>query len=63
MAKQLGSGSGSTDVQKTLNQGLSNKAAKFPDSSMGMKGGKSVNDDTTRSSVAPTPRGLGPRVA
>lgn len=68
MSKVDGFGSGSvkghgvTDSVK-LHAGLKNRSPKFPDSSMGTKGGKHVNSDTTRSSTAPTPRSLGPRVA
>jgi len=63
MADKLGSGKSSNSVTTDLHAGLSNKAAKWPDASAGMKGGKSVDDDTTRSSVAATPKTLGPRSA
>jgi hypothetical protein len=46
-----------------LHAGLKNKSPKFPDASMGTKGGSSVSADATRSSVAATPKTLGPRVA
>jgi hypothetical protein len=63
MADKFGSGKSSNKATASLNQGLTNKAAKFPDKSMGMKGGKSVDADATRSATAPTPRSLGPRTA
>jgi hypothetical protein len=47
----------------SLHGGLKNRAAKFPDRSMGMKGGGSVASDATRSSTAKTPKTLGPRTA
>jgi hypothetical protein len=61
MAKQFGSGKGSMKTTTDLHAGLKDRSAKFPDKSMGMKGGKSVNNDTTRSSTAKTPKTLGPR--
>ena len=67
MAKVDGFGSGSVSshgTEKTsLHGGLKNRSPKFPDSSMGTKGGKSVDSDTTRSSTAATPKSLGPRTA
>jgi hypothetical protein len=68
MADNFGSGKGSNKTTTGLHKGLSNKAAKWPDSSTGPrnskgKGAGSVNNDTTRSSTARTPRSLGPRTA
>lgn len=67
MAKVDGFGSGSVKGhgvgEPKLHAGLKNRAAKWPDSSAGMKGGKSVDNDTTRSATAKTPRSLGPRTA
>lgn len=67
MAKVDGFGSGSVKGHGVgslkLHEGLKNRSPKFPDSSMGTKGGKSVDRDTTRSSTAATPRSLGPRTA
>ena len=60
--KTTGSGSGSTSSTTDLHAGLSDRSPKFPDKSMQLKGG-SVDDDATRSSVAPTPGTLGPRSA
>jgi len=62
MADKFGSGKSNNSVTTDLHKGLVDRSPKFPDKSMKLKGG-SVNDDTTRSSVAPTPRGLGPREA
>ncbi len=45
-----------------LYAGLSNKSPKAVDASMGCKGG-SVDKDTTRDSVAPTPKTIGGREA
>lgn len=47
----------------SLHGGLKNRAPKWPDSSVGIKGGKSVSADATRTSTASTPKTLGPRVA
>jgi len=63
MSDNFGSGKSNNSATTDLHKGLSNKSPKFPDKSMGMKGGGSVNDESTRSSVAGTPKTLGPRVA
>jgi hypothetical protein len=62
MPDKFGSGKGSNKTTTDLHKGLSNKAAKFPDKSFKHPGG-SVNNDTTRSSTAKTPKTLGPRSA
>lgn len=56
MAKGKGGG-----MKATLKQGT-NRSAKFPDKSMGCKGG-SVNSSPTRDKTAPSPRTIGPREA
>lgn len=43
--------------------GLTNKSPKATDSSTKPPSSGSVNDDATRSGVAPTPKTLGPRTA
>ena len=43
--------------------GMSNKSPKASDSSTKPQTSASVNDDATRTSVAPTPKTLGPRTA
>jgi hypothetical protein len=58
MAKGSGGKSAKTT---TLKQGT-NRSAKFPDKSMGCKGG-SVNASPTRSETAASPKTLGPREA
>lgn len=63
MPDRLGSGKSNNSTTTSLHAGLTNKSPKWPDKSAGMKGGKSVNDDSTRTSVAPTPKTLGPRSA
>lgn len=70
MADNFGSGKASNKVTTGLHDGLKSRSPKFKDSSLSMKGaggkgygGGSVNNDTTRSSVAPTPKSLGPRTA
>lgn len=64
VAKTTDGGKGSMKAPtSSLHQGMSRKGAKWPDASAGTKGGKSVNNDTTRSSTAQTPRSLGPRTA
>lgn len=63
MADNFGSGKASNKTTTDLHAGLTNRAAKFPDKSCGMKGGSSVNADTTRSSTASTPKSLTGRTA
>ncbi len=68
MPDKFGSGKSSNKTTTDLHSGLKNRAAKWPDASAKMsgyggKGGGSVNDDATRSSVAKTPKSLGPREA
>jgi len=64
MPDNFGSGKGSNKAPTGgILDGLSNKSPKFADKSLGMKGGESVNSDTIRSTTAPTPKTLGPRVA
>jgi hypothetical protein len=46
-----------------LHDGLKDRSAKWPDKSTKLPGGPSVSKDATRSSVASTPKTLGPRVA
>ena len=53
------SGVGKTHIHP---KGMKDKAAKFPDKSMGCKGG-SVNSEVTRKETAKTPATLGPRNA
>jgi hypothetical protein len=59
----FGSGKSNNSVTTDLHAGLTVKSPKFPDKSMGMKGGASVNADTTRPSTAPTPKSLSGRTA
>lgn len=59
----FGSGKSNNAATTSLHQGLTNKSPKFADKSLGMKGGGSVNADTTRSSTAPTPKSLSGRCA
>lgn len=63
MGDRFGSGKSDNKTTTSLHKGLTVKAPKAIDKSYGMKGGKSVNADATRSSTAPTPRSLGPRTA
>lgn len=60
MPDKFGSGKSSNKVTTDLHKGLKNTSPKFPDKSFKTKGG-SVNNDTTRSGTARTPRTLGPR--
>lgn len=62
MADNFGSGKSSNKATTNLKDGLKNRSPKASDASTKYSGG-SVNNDTTRSSVAPTPKSLGPRTA
>lgn len=53
---------GSSMGKPSMTEGMSNKSPKAVDESMRPPSG-SVDSDTTRSGVAPTPRTLGPREA
>lgn len=64
MGDRFGSGKSSNKATTDLHAGLSRRIPKATDASTRPpKGAKSVNDDTTRSSVAPTPRSLSGRCA
>jgi hypothetical protein len=64
MPDRFGSASSSNKAPtKNLHGGLHNRSPKAQDKSHGMKGGRSVNADATRSGIAKTPKSLGPRVA
>lgn len=54
----FGSGRSNNAATTDLHKGLSTRSPKFPDRSMGLKGGGSVNSDTTRSATARTPKTL-----
>lgn len=53
---------GSAMSKPSMTEGMKNKSPKAVDSSMSPPKGR-VDDDTTRSGVAATPRTLGPREA
>ena len=62
MARQ-GSGSGSMAAETTLHQkGMQTRMPSATDASTRCKGG-SVNDESTRKEVAPTPKTIGDRCA
>ncbi len=62
MAKTTMSGRTSVSRSNNMHDGLRNKSPKGVDASMTCKGG-SVNSETTRGGVAPTPKTIGPRTA
>jgi hypothetical protein len=62
MPNNFGSGKSNIKVTTDLHKGLKVTAPKAIDKSYKYKGG-SVNDDATRTSVARTPKSLGPREA
>ncbi len=68
MHDKFGSGKSNNQTTTDLHKGLTNKSPKWPDASARMKdfdgkGGGSVNDDATRSSIGQGPKSLGPRTA
>ena len=60
---KFGSGAGSHKVTTDIHAGLKNRSPKWPDASTKVKGAGSVSNDTTRSTVAKSPKSLGPRTA
>ena len=68
MGDNFGSGKSSNKTTIGVHAGLKDRAAKWPDASISPSrtagiNAKGVNNDTTRSGVAPTPKTIGPRSA